>query len=356
MAERYTKVFSLKENLYSAETPVLISAGALTKDNQTGKVFAQLRLQNIDRKFRNIVALKVAITSYDPAGNILESSKEHQYLDLNAGRGTEFGSKQAISLGNPSARSFDVAILEVVFSEGTPWTANKQEWVSLGKQKTLEKALGAELAEQYRRDTYADAKYEVFANHGVWMCSCGALNETGESQCCKCKNNKTKLFTALDHNTLASSLSDRKEKINIEAKKKSNNIKKATIAILCIALLIIGVLFISHITLEKKAQPVVDAFVGTEWSNAYGSVLITVYSDYMEWYWPNDRYGIDTSYRKWKVVGIDENVMEIAMDFNRDYEQRWEVLFDSSNGIYSIVGFRKWDESSSSWDSWEKVR
>lgn len=197
MSERYTKLFSLEPNLYSEEVPVFISAGALSKDNQTGKVFIQLRLQNIDSKFRSMVALKVAINTYDPAGKELETQKEYQYLDLTANRGAEFGEKQAIYLDNPSARKFDVSILEAVFSEGAPWIGEKQDWISLGKQKTLEESLGAELAEQYRRDTYPDAKYELTTTKGLWLCACGALNATGESNCCHCRNDKVTLFKAL---------------------------------------------------------------------------------------------------------------------------------------------------------------
>jgi len=37
MNERYTRVFSLPENLYATGSPVVIAAGALLKDNQTGK-------------------------------------------------------------------------------------------------------------------------------------------------------------------------------------------------------------------------------------------------------------------------------------------------------------------------------
>ena len=35
MSERYSKVFSLPENLYAEGAPVVIAAGALLKDNQT---------------------------------------------------------------------------------------------------------------------------------------------------------------------------------------------------------------------------------------------------------------------------------------------------------------------------------
>ena len=43
MSERYSKLSALPENLYSTGAPVIIAAGALLKDNQTGKVLAQLK-------------------------------------------------------------------------------------------------------------------------------------------------------------------------------------------------------------------------------------------------------------------------------------------------------------------------
>lgn len=38
MSERYLKLFSLEENLYIPGSPVLIAAGALLKDTQTGRI------------------------------------------------------------------------------------------------------------------------------------------------------------------------------------------------------------------------------------------------------------------------------------------------------------------------------
>ena len=50
MSERYSRLFSLSENLYAEGAPVLIAAGALLKDNETGKVLAQLKLRSISDK------------------------------------------------------------------------------------------------------------------------------------------------------------------------------------------------------------------------------------------------------------------------------------------------------------------
>ena len=47
MSERYTKVYECPQNVYAESSPVVISAGALLKDNQTGKILAQLKIRNI---------------------------------------------------------------------------------------------------------------------------------------------------------------------------------------------------------------------------------------------------------------------------------------------------------------------
>ena len=86
MNERYSKLFSLLGTLYSPGAPVIISAGALSKDNQTGQVLIQLKLQNITPK--SIKAVKVQLQTFDSAGRPLDPAIEYQYLDLNVDRDT----------------------------------------------------------------------------------------------------------------------------------------------------------------------------------------------------------------------------------------------------------------------------
>ena len=50
MSERYGRLYSLPENLYAEGAPVIISAGNLLKDTQTGKILAQLKIKNISSK------------------------------------------------------------------------------------------------------------------------------------------------------------------------------------------------------------------------------------------------------------------------------------------------------------------
>ena len=72
----------------SEGAPVLIAAGALLKDNEIGKVLAQLKIQNISGK--PIKAATVKLAPADTTGKPLGDEIQHQYLDLNAGRDADF--------------------------------------------------------------------------------------------------------------------------------------------------------------------------------------------------------------------------------------------------------------------------
>ena len=95
MSERYSRVFALPENLYAVGSPVVIAAGVLLKDNQTGKVLAQLKLQSISNKI--IIGVKVRLNLFDNAGNSIGLPVDFDYLDLSASRDTEFGQKTPLA-------------------------------------------------------------------------------------------------------------------------------------------------------------------------------------------------------------------------------------------------------------------
>ena len=95
MAERYSRLFSLPEDLYTEGAPLVISAGALLMDNQTGKVLAQLKLRSISDKVINSV--KLLVTGTNRAGDIL-CREEHVYEGLNAARDSFFGQKDKNAL------------------------------------------------------------------------------------------------------------------------------------------------------------------------------------------------------------------------------------------------------------------
>ena len=200
MAERYTRLYSLPENQYTVGSPILIAAGALLKDNQTGKALAQVKFRNISEK--QIKALKVSVAAFDVSGKELEGVAEYQYLDLTAARTAEFGHKQAVTLPNANTRSFEVKCTAVFFTDGAVWNAAPDAvWSSLPMQKTVTAQLG-DLAAQYQRDTSPRSKFIPVEHKDLWLCSCGAINHDGEPMCHNCRHSKGALFATLDIDTL----------------------------------------------------------------------------------------------------------------------------------------------------------
>ena len=196
MAERYSRVFSLAENLYTEGAPLLLAAGALLKDTQSGKLVAQLKLKAIGPKA--IRAATVRLVPLDSADRPLGEALSYDYLDLNAERDAEFGAKNPIPLPQSSARAFTAAVTEVIFADKSTWSAPEAPWEPLPAQEPLEKALGDwELAKQYRLRFGADAVRMPAAEKDLWFCACGAVNGQAEENCHRCGKARGELL-ALD--------------------------------------------------------------------------------------------------------------------------------------------------------------
>ena len=191
MSERYSRLFTLPENLYAAGSPVVIAAGTLLKDTQTGKIIAQLKLKSISEK--SIKAVKVKLNLFDTAGNALEESVVHDYLDLNVARDVEFGQKNPVMVPNVKARSYKASVAEVVFVDRSVWTSEVGNWEPLSKPSRLT-FHDYELQRQYEIKFGGGSVYEVKSEKDLWHCTCGALNRDGEV-CHVCHNTLLALQT-----------------------------------------------------------------------------------------------------------------------------------------------------------------
>ena len=185
MSERYSRLFSLPENLYAEGAPVVIAAGALLKDNQTGRVVAQLKLRNISSK--TIKAATVSLSLMNTAGNPLGESVRYEYLDLSNTRDTDFGSKSAISLPDASTRSFSVAVAEVIFTDNSVWNANDATWETLKSPETLTSRLDSEMVKQFQIEYGSGAENFFLEQKDLWYCVCGAVNHREEKACHVCR-------------------------------------------------------------------------------------------------------------------------------------------------------------------------
>ena len=213
--ERYTSLYRLPENQYTAGSPVLLEAGALLKDSRTGAVLVQLKMRSVSAK--PIRAVMVAVDAFDVSGAPLEGVAEYQYLDLSVPRDEPLGQHQAIVLPDANTRRASVRCTRVVFADGTSWEADPSAvWSPLPERTTLEEALSQELAEQYRRDTAACAQMLPQRCGSLWSCACGALNSAEEKVCHRCGLSLDAQLAALDETVLREHLAAYKE---AEAKK-----------------------------------------------------------------------------------------------------------------------------------------
>ncbi len=185
MSERYSKVFSLSENLYAEGAPVIIAAGALLKDNQTGRVVAQLKLRNISPK--TIKAVTVRLFPMNTAGQPLGDVVRYEYLDLSSNRDADFGSKSAIPMPDKTTRSFSIRVAEVIFADNSAWSDSNVVWEPLKKPEALGPRLDSEMVKQFQIEYGSRAKNFLLEQKDLWHCVCGAVNRQGETVCHSCR-------------------------------------------------------------------------------------------------------------------------------------------------------------------------
>ena len=214
MSERYSKLFSLPENLYAAGSPVVIAAGALLKDNQTGKVLAQLKLRNISKE--TIKAATVSVEPLDTVGQPLGEPVTYQYLDLHADRDADFGQKTPVALPDSATRSFAVSVVQVIFTDNSIWNADSEEWKPLGRPHPLDALGDSELTKQFRIEYGGGCKNLLLEQKDLWHCVCGGVNHQEEANCHKCGKALLEL-QAIDMEDLGKKKDERVAKEQAEA-------------------------------------------------------------------------------------------------------------------------------------------
>ena len=221
MSERYSRLFALPDELYAKGAPAVIAAGALLKDNQTGRVLAQLKLRSIADK--KIKAATVVIRPVDTAGEALGGEVTHQYLDLSARRDGEFGQKEPVVMPDASTRGFSAELTEVIFEDNTKWQGTTEPWSPLKPSDTVEQICrgDAELMKQFRMK-YGERSRVAFArDRDLWRCTCGALNHEDENTCHVCSVAAAKLAEPVD---LASLKTASDERVTTAKRKKRKKI------------------------------------------------------------------------------------------------------------------------------------
>ena len=300
MSERYSKVFSLPENLYAEGAPVVIAAGALLKDNQTGRVVAQLKLRNISPK--TIKAATVCLFPMNTAGQPLGDAVRYEYLDLSSSRDADFGSKSAIPMPDKTTRSFGIRVAEVIFADNSVWSDSNVVWEPSKKPEALGSRLDSEMVKQFQIEYGSGAKNFFLEQKDLWYCVCGAVNRQGETKCHSCQ---TPICNSRDIDLCA--LREREEK-RLDAEREQA-VQKAAAA-------------------QKTARAVKKAL-----AIVLAAVVMVVVSVHI---W-NDFIIPNSQYKDAEDLLSNGEVVKAAVDFNnlgsfRDSQQRsfalWEQIVE----------------------------
>ena len=195
MSERFTKLFGSSTSLYASDAPVVIKAYALLLDTKTTNVVAQIKYQNVTPY--KIIALDVSIDGKDANGEALGAPVTHSYLNLAAAPGADFGVQSAITLSDKNTRSYTPAVTKVYFENGTIWEGGNAEWNALAPTVPISARMESEVAlKEYREGVCPNAIVAASCSAELWLCSCGAYNKNGTTNCQACGTSLSAMLSA----------------------------------------------------------------------------------------------------------------------------------------------------------------
>lgn len=341
MSERYLKLFSLEENLYIPGSPVLIAAGALLKDTQTGRILGQLKLQSISDQ--SIKAATVALVPLDTVGNPLGEPVSYQYLDLKVTRDAYWGSQDPIRFSDPSTRAYTASVKEVIFSDNSIWTAPNSAWKALPAKTTLETQLDDfELATQYRIHFGMDCRYTYQTVEDLWYCPCGSVNHQGESVCHACQKDRNEL-AGVDWDLLRKEAAERvaqkrAEEEALAAEKKAKQLEHreriqnffqgrlfrriAVVALILVVVIFAGVNY--HQVQERKQAYMVFCDYIRENGIEDGEYLVSL------------KFDLSSGYGEWKSYQDPSSEPKILCTFNQFVGGDLTAVLDPGSNTVSM--------------------
>lgn len=239
MADRFQKLFSLENNLYIENAPIIISAAALLKDTKSGNIVVQVKFKSVSNK--NIKGVKISLSAYDVSGKEINGADDYQYLDLNIPNGQSFGSSKAIVMPETTTRSFTIKSLTVIFADSSIWENASPDFVTIPNAKPLNSELKSEeLIKQYQIATTSKANNIPNTFLNLWTCCCGEVNS--EEYCTNCGTNKNNTFFKYNIIDLTEAMKlrlDKEKQLELERQEKlivlekENKLKKKQIIKKC---------------------------------------------------------------------------------------------------------------------------
>ena len=217
MSERYATLFRCVAPQAQNNAPVLLTAGVLLGDRQTGSVLAQIKLQNISDKV--ITAVYASLMCIDAMNAPVEPAVVARYLDLNVKPGEHFADRQPIVVSNTTVRSFALRVTNIMFNDGTAWKC--EEGTIFEVIPEYKNTYTSEQLEQLRLETgkrefvTSEAKHEF-----IKRCYCTQWNLHSNPVCVRCHTDFVKTAALADPVLLTQKYEDRKKSEAEEAERK----------------------------------------------------------------------------------------------------------------------------------------
>ncbi len=257
MNDRFYNLFALEENLYIDGSPVVISAGVLLKDNYSGAIVSQFKIQNVGAN--TIIAARISLRAFDISKRELPGVDDYQYLDLSVQQGEHWGADKAIIMPNPATRSIEIKGIEVVFDNRTVWKEECSERLKpIPKGELIQNKLtDGELLKQYRLETSSSAQFVPTEYCGLWLCSCGTPNSG--TKCSGCQAEKERVFSALNIEYLSTNAKVRLEDDRVQAAKnekaKKQRVRRTFAGLVTLSLIIAVLVFCQNWLLPNVIDP-----------------------------------------------------------------------------------------------------
>ena len=194
----YEGIKYIEINNLILDCPIDIERGALILDKLKNRVLLQLKLVNISNQKISSVFLNVE--SLDDASDHIPGIDiiEYSYLDLSLDVQRSFGDKNPIVLDN-RVRNVKIGVSKVVFASGDIWRSDDKEVYLKQRQEDIS-SIGHDLlsvfthqvnSSTFNSDTFL---YIPLQFEGVWVCSCGRVNQDSLLICKRCQVEKEWIF------------------------------------------------------------------------------------------------------------------------------------------------------------------
>lgn len=199
--DKFFEIYRDTKIYFDINSPLIIEALALYKDNSENRMLIQVKFRNIQEK--TIIGCKVNVKEYEIDGTSTGDTTEYSYLDLNVSKGDVFGQKVPIYLKNIKTRKVHIEVINVVFNNYEVWKNNNKEWSVAETQKKIEEVFDNNNYLTIIRDKLGDkAKFVPINKENYWLCSCGTLNFHDAKVCYQCNNNIDEEIKLIDKNIL----------------------------------------------------------------------------------------------------------------------------------------------------------